>query len=467
MSDEDTAGAQYSEEAPGSDPLRRLTDIANARRFVDQHGPLLRWVLSEKSWLRWDTRRWRGAAGEEVEALAKVTASTIWEEVTTAQGSDQRMDIARHAKQSESARAVGAMVRLARSDERIWVQRSDLDGNPHLFNCLNGTIDLEDIRLREHQAADQITKLAPIEYDSRARCQTWLQFLDRIMGGNRDLIAFLQRAAGYSLAGDVTEQCFFFLYGLGANGKSTFVETIRALLGDYARNADSTTFLVQRADNVRSDIARFAGARVVFAAEVARGHAMDENLVKQLTGGGMVTARHLFKDLFEFSPQFKIWIEGNHKPEIAGVDYATWRRIKLIPFNVTIPPGEQDPTLRDRLLRELPGILNWILAGYRAWRARGLTPPAKVYDAIDEYRTEMDPLGEFISDCCVLSPEQSIAKGDLFDWYRWWCQTGEAEPMKAKAFGTSIAERGIAESRTSIARYWVGIGIRPDARSDT
>lgn len=465
MSEEDRSG-QSLEERPGSDPLRRLTDIANARRFVEHHGTVLRWVLSEKSWLLWDSRRWRCAAVEEVEALAKLTASTIWDEVTSAQGSDERIDIARHAKQSESARAVAAMVRLARSDERIWVRRSDLDSDPYLFNCLNGTIDLQTGALRPHDPADHITKLAAVQYERRATYPTWLTFLRRVMDGNANLMRFLQEAVGYSLSGDVSEQCFFFLYGLGANGKSTFVETIRALLGDYARHADSTTFLVQRAE-LRPDVARLSGARFVSAAEIPQGGAMDQTLMKQLTGGGIVTARPLYSAPVEFATQAKIWIEGNHKPDIGGVDHAMWRRIVLIPFNVTIPVAERDPDLWNKLHRELPGILNWALAGFRAWRGHGLRSPAEVLAAVADYKAESDPLTDFVAECCILGSEFTIWKDELYRWYEWWCGRRRTEHLSKKAFGTSIAERGTRDERTRDGRYWVGIGVRPDLSGDT
>lgn len=452
-------GVPHDEGAGDGEVRRRYTDIANAQRFVAHHGERLRWVLGSR-WLLWDGRRWQAARIEEIEALAKETAQAIWSEVPSGRDAGQCDEIARHAKQSSSARAVSAMIKLARSDERIGVRQADLDIDPLLFNCGNGTLDLRAWTFREHRSRDLVTKLSPFAYDDTADSPTWKQFVLQAMGGNTALAEFLQRAVGYSLTGDVREQCLFFLYGLGANGKSTFVETVRCLLGDYAMHVDSSSFLRQHGEAIRTDIARIAGARFISAAEIGPGREMDEVLVKQLTGGGRITARHLYSAPFEFDPIAKIWIEANHKPVIRGVDNAIWRRIHLIPFSVTIPPAERDRQLPERLRGELPGIFNWALDGYHWWQQEGLAPPPQVLAATAEYRQEMDLIADFLSDCCVVDSASTVWKSDLYGAYVRWSEEHRAAAISQKTFGKSLTDRGHREARIASGRYWIGIRLR-------
>jgi putative DNA primase/helicase len=287
------------------------------------------------------------------------------------------------------------MLARAQAERGVAITHNALEVDPWRLTVMNGTLDLRTGEMGEHRREDLYTRFVPVEYDPVAECREWLVFLNRVLNGNEELIAFLQRAMGYSLTGSTGEQCLFFLHGSGANGKSTFLEILRALLGDYAVQADFATFLENRNDGPRNDIARLFGARVVTSSEVGEGKKVNESLVKSLTGTDRVAARFLYAEAFEFLPTFKLWLAANHKPVIRGTDTAIWRRIRLVPFTVEIPEGERDPELPNRLRAELPGILAWAVQGCLLWLESGLGVPDQVRAATDAYRRESDILGAF------------------------------------------------------------------------
>lgn len=287
------------------------------------------------------------------------------------------------------------MVTLAESEPGIPVLPGELDRDPWLLNVKNGTVDLRTGELRPHKRDDLITKIVPVEYDSEASCPTWLAFLNRIMDGNERLIAFLQRAAGYSLTASTQEQCFFLLYGTGANGKSVFLTTLLAVMGDYGIQAAPDLLLAKSGESHPTEVADLFGARLVVATETEAGRRLAENLVKQHTSGDRLKARFMRQDFFEFEATFKIWLATNNKPIVKGTDYAIWRRIKLIPFTVTIPPEERDKSLPAKLRQELHGILAWAVQICLEWQKYGLNEPQEVTAATCAYRDEQDILGSW------------------------------------------------------------------------
>ncbi len=327
------------------------------------------------------------------------------------------------------------------------------------MNVSNGTLDLRTGELRPHRREDWLTKITPIVYDPEASCPQWHAFLRCILAGRQDVIDFLQRAIGYSLTGDTSEQCLFLLHGTGANGKSTFLEIARALLGDYAEQAEFSTFLHKDRDTVRNDLAKLRGARFVSAVEVEEGRRLSEVVVKQLTGGDTITARFLFKEFFDFKPGFKLWLAANHKPVIRGTDYAIWRRIHLVPFTVTIPREEQDKKLPAKLKKELPGILAWAVKGCLAWQQDGqLVAPGAVEAATTAYRAEMDLIGGFLDECCVQQENAHAEASDLYNAYRVW--SGDKITTQT-AFGRRLGERGFVRGRNTVTGHiiWRGIGL--------
>ncbi|MEA3280781.1 MAG: phage/plasmid primase, P4 family [Thermodesulfobacteriota bacterium] len=325
------------------------------------------------------------------------------------------------------------------------------------FNCKNGTLDLRTSELKDHRIEDFLTKQSPINYNADAKCPIWDGFVKHIMGNSQDKIAFLQKIIGYSLTGIVNEQCLFILYGTGANGKSTMIETIREILGNYAMNVSSNTLLSQNFLSIRNDIARLNGPRFVSAAEIPMGRKLDETLVKQLTGGENVTSRFLYKEVFEYKPLFKLFLTTNHKPEIQGVDNGIWRRIYLVPFDVSVPDEKMDKELPSKLKSELEGILAWAVRGYIEWQKRGLDVPDEVRRATAHYRKEMDQLDGFFEDECTIGSGNRISLADAYSEYIKWSDLVCQDPVGKNAFGNLMKQRGFSQSKSGGVRYWIGL----------
>ena len=446
-------GGHHKEVAPQPKPSARveqpefhLTDLGNAERLVHHHGEDIRYCHAWKKWLIWDGRRWAPDDSDRIMRLAKEVIRFIYSEAERASDSSERRDIARHAMRSESDRSINAMVDLARSE--VPISPEELDQDPWLFNCANGTIDLRTGRLRGHRREDFITKLVPVAYDPEAEHPLWDRFLDRILDGNQDLVDFMQRAVGYALTGSTIEQCLFILHGAGANGKTTFLQTVGEILADYAMQTPTETLLVKGKGAISNDVARLKGARFVTASEAEAEQRLAENLIKQMTGGDTLSARFLHQEYFDFKPTHKLFLGTNHKPVIKGTDHAIWRRIRLIPFEVTIPENERDPGLLDKLLGEAEGILAWAVEGCLRWRAGGLAAPAAVKRATDGYRSEMDVIARFIEDCCEQRSDSHTAGKDLFRAFEQWCSQNGEDPVTRNLFTRRLKESGFGDART-------------------
>jgi putative DNA primase/helicase len=330
-----------------------------------------------------------------------------------------------------------------------------------LLNCQNGTIDLRTGELLPHRMEDFITRLAPVDFEPDARCPRWLEFLNRIMDGNQHLIDFLQRAVGYALTGETSEQCLFIFYGGGANGKSTFLQAMSHVLGDYSMSTPTETLLVKRRGAIPNDVARLKGARFVVACEADAENRLAESLIKQMTGGDTISARFLHQEWFDFEPTHKVFFGTNHKPVIKGTDYAIWRRIRLVPFEITIPEGERDKNLPEKLKAEACGILAWAVQGCLVWQQKGLGVPEEVKAATDSYREEMDVLGEFLKDRCRQSPDARVSSKELFEAYTAWCEANGQEPVGQRAFVSALKEKGFNRSRLGSGgvRGWIGVEL--------
>lgn len=452
--------ARYEPASQQIESVFPLTDLGNAERMATQHGRTLRFCHDWNKWLAWDGRRWAIDNTAEVIRRAKETARSLYTEAGQIRDDELRKTIAKWARGSESRSKMMAMIELSKAEYCMPIRSNDLDTNPWYINVLNGTLDLRTGKLKDHEPDDLITKLVPAVYEPTATCPLWLEFLERIMKKNQAVISFLQRAIGYSLTGDTREQVIFILYGIGANGKSTFLETLSRLLNDYALHTPTQTLMVKPKGSIPNDVARLRGARYVTAVEADEEQKLAESMIKQMTGGERMAARFLNAEWFEFIPEFKIWLATNHKPEIRGTDHAIWRRICLISFDVVIPDDEQDKDLLKKLEGELEGILNWALEGCLAWQKIGLTPPPEVLRATAKYRSEMDVLAGFIEDYCLEDESLTTTAAQLYTSYIEWCSNSGEKPLSKRGFGLRLKERGFSQSRQSGGtRSWTGIGL--------
>jgi len=436
----------------------RTTDVANAERFARQHGDRLRFCHPFNKWVANDNRRWALDNVAEVERCGKETARSIYREAAEEQTDMLRIELGKHAIRSESEARIRAMISLGKSEPGIPVLPEALDADPWLFNLLNGTINLKTGTLQPHNRADLITKLAPVVYDPAATAPTFDAFLARILP-SESLRQFVQRAAGYSLTGDTREDVLLIAYGNGHNGKTTLLQTLQALMGDYAIQTRPETLMIKHTEGIPNDIAALKGARLVAASEAEEGKRLAESLIKQLTGGDRISARFLHGEFFEFDPAFKIWLSTNHKPIIRGTDRGIWRRIRLIPFDVTIPDDECDETLPEKLRGELPGILNWVLAGCRDWLENSLGMPDEVKQATQAYRDEMDIIGNWLTECCVEHRHASASVKQLYASYLRWCEGNGEKPESQNKLGARLTERGYTRKPMRDGVHWLGIGL--------
>jgi putative DNA primase/helicase len=438
----------------------QFTDATNAQRLFREHGADIRYNAAWKKWLVWNGKHWEMDEGALIHEKGLATVRNIYDDILKTDDYRERLEIEKFAMLSESMRRREAFVRAASLMKALNVSSDDLDPNPWLLNVNNGTIDVAAGAFREHRQTDMITKIARVDYDPSADCPLWKQFIREIMDFNAEVIGFVQMAAGWALTGDISEQTMFILFGSGANGKSTFLNTIMRLLGDYAMATPTETFMRKNGDQNTNDIARLRGARFVTTTEAEQGRRLSETLIKKITGNDQMTARFLYGEFFNFVPTFKIFMATNHKPVIKGTDYGIWRRIKLIPFTTRIPEEKQDRHLELKLREEASGILNWLLEGTSRWRQEGLKAPAAVLNATDEYRGEMDVIGNFLKERCVQQPGASIRIRELFKSYQEWCEENNEHAVSERFLGLRLAEMGFERTRTADARYWSGLALR-------
>lgn len=445
------------------DGVAMTSDLANAYRLRDQHGDDMRHVRG-LGWMVYDGQRWaqdETAASRRAHAVAK----SIFGEAADADGETAKK-LAAWAIASQNRSGLKNMLDVASALEGLAAKVEDFDSDPMVLNALNGTVDLTTGELRPHRRSDLITKIAPVVYDPKARAPLFEQFLRRIFAGDAELIGFVQRSIGYSLSGSVAEQCFFLAYGTGANGKSTLLEVIASALGDYAANTSSDTFLRVRERGPDADLARLRGARFVTASESGEERRLDEERVKRITGGDRITARLLYRDHFEFTPSFKAWLSANHRPRIVGTDVAIWRRVRLIPFNVTIPENERDHELPAKLRAELPGILRWAVEGAVEWRVEGLAPPEVVLVAGREYRSDEDTFAQFLEAECEIDADHVERAGAIVRRCQSWAAERHEKILSEREIGNRLRQAGFEKSKARTGSVWRGLRLAPERLED-
>ena len=452
---------------PDKAPPLPYSDYTNALAFVRDHGDNLRYCYPWHAWLVWTGTHWQRDMSGEVMRLAKQTVKRLARRVEAMDETPQIAALMAHIKTSLSTSKLKAMIENAQSEPGIAVQPEHLDTDPWLLNVANGTLDLKTGHLRDHAREDLLTVVLPVAYDATAACPLWEAFLHRIMVGNQNLIAFLQRAIGYALTGVIREHVLLILYGTGRNGKSTFLNLLRVLLGAYAMKAPSELLMVSHNDRHPTERADLFGKRFVSAIETEQGRKLAEVFVKEATGGDNIRARRMREDFWEFQPTHKVFLATNHKPVISGTDTAIWERIRLVPFEVTIPDGERDTTLPEKLEHELSGILTWALQGCRQWQEQGLGEPDEVKHATAGYRMEMDVLGQFIEDCCLTGSQYRVKASDLYEAYQHWCHEQGVQGEVQRSWGMRLTERGYESGKVQGRSWWKGIALlQVDERGD-
>ncbi|CAG2146186.1 phage/plasmid primase, P4 family [Ralstonia mannitolilytica] len=442
--------ADPGEPVIGADESVWGTEDALALAFTRRYHRDWRYVAAWGRWLVWDGRRWRN---EETLAATDLIRGVCRHAALQA-------DNPKLAAKLATSGTVGGVERLARADRRHAATTAEWDADPWLLNTPGGVVDLRTGRLRAHDRADRMTKITTAT--PAGDCPTWRRFLAEVTGGDADLQAYLQRVSGYCLTGSTREHALFFLYGTGANGKSVFVNTLATILGDYAASAPMDTFMEARGDRHPTDMAGLRGARFVSSIETEQGRRWNESKVKAITGGDKVSARFMRQDFFEYTPQFKLVIAGNHKPAIRNIDEAMKRRLHLIPFTITVPPERRDKHLQQKLLAERDGILAWALEGCLAWQRLGrLDPPPQVVAATEEYFEAEDALGRWLEERCVREANAKSLTAELFtDWKQWAEAAGEFVGSQRR-FSDLLITRGVEKWRNAAGiRGFRGVGLK-------
>lgn len=426
------------------------SEEALALDFSAKYAEDLRYVAAWGKWIAWDGCRWRTDDTLSVYDRAREICRSA------ATNSEKESVSVRLA----AAATVSAVERLARADRRHAATVDQWDADSWLLNTPGGTVDLRTGVLRPSRREDYQTKIAATA--PGGECVQWLRFLDQVTDGSEPLKGFIKRMCGYALTGSTCEHALFFLFGTGANGKSVFINTVAGVMGDYARTAAIETFIASQSEKHPTDLAGLQGARLVTAVETEDGRRWAESKLKALTGGDKIAARFMRQDFFEFVPQFKLVIAGNHKPGLRTVDEAMRRRFNLLPFTVTIPPRERDSELTERLRAEWGGILQWMIEGCLEWQRDGLNPPEAVRNATDQYMADEDSFGRWLDDCCVTKRGCWTPASALFQSWQQWCEKYSEHAGSQKRFSQNLESRGFVGERTSAARGFTGIALRED-----
>ena len=425
-----------------------FTDDALALEFTAKHAEEWRYVAAWGRWYRWDGTCWRG----------ENTLRAYDESRLVCRAASARCKKAKIAAKVASANTVAAVERLARADRKHAATTDQWDQDHWLTNTPKQVVNIKTGQIGEHVRGDYMTKITRASLGDG--CPTWLRFLADVTNGDEELQQYLARMAGYCLTGVTTEHVLFFLYGTGANGKSVFVNTLAAIMGDYATNAAIDTFIETKGDRHPTDLAGLRGARLVTCIEVDKGRRWAEAKIKSLTGGDKVSARFMRQDFFEYTPQFKLIIAGNHKPSLRDVDEAMRRRLHLVPFTVTIPPDKRDKTLSERLLAEQDGILGWAVKGCLEWQRVGLKPPASVLAATEEYFVSQDALGRWLSEECTTNPNGTTTTEELYSSWKTWTEKWGEYTGTMQKYAEDLAKRGFQRWRSNTQRGFRAIALK-------
>lgn len=443
-------------------------DTGNAERLKDLFGENIRFNYTSNTWMYYDGKRWKYDDTGRMKILAdKVVENMKNEKLFLADGVDQEdMEKYRYRHWKDSRNHNKKVNMMKECEHLLPVTNETFDNDFDLFNVQNGFVDLKAGKLNDHERKNYFTKISNVEYTDKADCPKWDEFLNDIFLGNHELVRFIQRAVGYSLSGHTSEQVLFVLYGNGRNGKSVFLDILNEVFGNYSTNIQPQAIMASKNQSDASpEIAKLDGARLVTTTEPNEGERFDEGLLKQLTGGDRVSARKLYENEFEFTPQFKLWMATNHKPYVRGRDEGIWRRFIIIPFDKQIPLHEIDRDLTKKLKRELPAIMRWCVDGFLEWQRIGLSEPAIIKEQRDEYRVEMDSIAMFVEECCEVNPLQKVKASELFNAYDNWAKENHQHIMSSTKFGREMAKR-YERKKYQGNRFYYGINISNETKQE-
>lgn len=434
-----------------AEPVELQGDHLNAQRFLDAHGAQVRWAPELARYFVWNDAWWEEDRTERVQDLALEVVDELRDWVAEASGDEFRRRAAHYSASSRAGR-VEAMLQVARA--RMVVGVEELDHHPYLLACRNGEVDLRTGEMHASDRAHLLTRGIEAAYEPEAQSDLWERFLDTTFGGDADLIAYVQRSIGYAATGAVREHVAMVYHGTGANGKSTLLGAVQDLLGELALTAPEGLFTQSQHEPHPERIAALRGRRLVTCFELENRATLAEGLVKTLTGGDRLSAREMYGRRFDFAPTHKVVIVTNHKPRVRGTDESIWRRLRLVPFEHTVRPEDQDGSLRQRLVAEHgPAVLGWIVRGAVAWFADGLGETRKVTQATAEYRASQDAFGAFLEDCTEESPRARTPVGELWEAWRQWSEASGEKPGRKQDFTIGLEEHGVELETYQGARF--------------
>lgn len=444
------------------------THLANAHRLVRHFGNRLLFVEGI-GWHTWSppwkaddlgARRITQGLGKIIAAEAAKLAPWVAAAADVRQR-EERESVMKHRFKwaSQSENAINVELSLKMAQPLLSCKAEEMDAAPMLLGLASSVLDLQTCEHREHRQADRLTRTAGCDYDPGATCPTWLRFLGEIMGGDAELLDYLQRLWGYALSGMRGEHLLPIFYGSGANGKSTLLKAMQNVLGDYAGTAAPGLLIARGGNEHPTGLADLQGRRLVVVSETGETGRLDDEQVKALTGGDRITARRMRMDFYQFDPTHLLVMQTNHKPRVTGTDEGIWRRLRLIPFVVTIPPEKRDARLPEKLQAELPGILTWALDGWRKYQSEGFITPAAVTAATSEYRDASDQIGAFVMESCEVGDCFTATAAELYRTYSTWCDEAGERPRTQREFGMRLSERGFEQVRTGSSRRWRGLSV--------
>jgi putative DNA primase/helicase len=441
----------------------RDTDKGNADRLIQVAEGLLKYVDGQ-GWHYFHNGRWTPNKAKAREIVKKDVAGLVWKEVAGAaadRNEDGMRKLTRWAKQSENLKKVDAALAMANTDPHFFIRPDQLDQGDMLLNCKNGTLDLKTGKLKAFDKDQLLTKQLNTAYKPGEKCPIWENFLLEIFDNDLELINYIQKAIGYSLTGSTKQQAWFLCFGHGANGKSVLMNTILDLLDGYAMQAAPDLLLQSKSNQQRhpAELADLKGRRLVIAQESDEGRLLAEATIKQMTGGDKLKARHLYGDFFEFESTHKLWLATNHKPAVKDTTESTWRRLKLIPFQVTIPVQKRDHDLPEKLRSEFEGILSWAVKGCLKWQKEGLRDVAAITKATASYKKDSNTIGLFVEEKIETSIAGHVKQSELYACYRDWAHDNGYRPISSKRLREALEERGIYQSVYSGARVMKNIRI--------